>query len=133
MGKLMEKFDKLSDDEKTNISILIHGNDNIIELDDKLIFDNHSEPMDESEYLQLSNIVSKYYDDNEWELIHCNLSSKFKNTRVIDSQYTRTYNHVKNSLNWDFIPYNVDDLKHKREKVFLFYNGFFGVPLGLTW
>ena len=39
MGKLMEKFDKLSDDEKTNISILIHGIDNIIELDDKLIFD----------------------------------------------------------------------------------------------
>tara|TARA_B100000287_G_scaffold220817_1_gene208282 strand:- start:173 stop:1207 length:1035 start_codon:yes stop_codon:yes gene_type:complete len=123
MGKLIEKFDKLSDDEKTNISMLIHGIDNVIELDDKLIFDNHSEPMDESEYLQLSNIVSKYYDDNEWELIHCNLSSKFKNTRVIDSQYTRTYNHVKNSLNWDFIPYNVDDLKHKREKVFLFYNG----------
>ena len=30
MGKLMEKFDKLSDDEKTNISILIHGIDNII-------------------------------------------------------------------------------------------------------
>ena len=58
MGKLMEKFDKLSDDEKTNISILIHGIDNIIELDDKLIFDNKEEPTIEDEYLQIRNILS---------------------------------------------------------------------------
>ena len=126
MGKLMEKFDKLSDDEKTNISILIHGIDNIIELDDKLIFDNKEEPTIEDEYLQIRNILTKYFDDTEWELVHCNLDLIKPNTKVYDSQYQRTYNHVTNSANWDFVPYNkeqINELSSVREKIFLFYNG----------
>ena len=126
MGKLMEKFDKLSDDEKTNISILIHGIDNIIELDDKLIFDNKEEPTIEDEYLQIRNILTKYFDDTEWELVHCNLDLIKPNTKVYDSQYQRTYNHVTNSANWDFVPYNkeqINELSSVREKIFLNYNG----------
>ncbi len=123
MDNLLNRFNELEDDEKQTLYNLVHGENNIYVDKNKLVFDNHSEPMDEFEYLQLFNIVSKYYNDNEWELIHCNLSSKFKNTRVVDSQYTRTYNHVKNSPNWNFIPYNIQGLKNKREKVFLFYNG----------
>tara|TARA_X000001382_G_scaffold129665_1_gene122254 strand:- start:263 stop:1294 length:1032 start_codon:yes stop_codon:yes gene_type:complete len=123
MGTLLDRFDSIPTDEKTVVLNLIHGELNVYIENSKLIFDNNSEPMDESEYLQLYNVVKKYFSNDEWELIHCNLGSSFKNTRVVDSQYPRTYNHVKGSPNWRFIPYDVDKLKSKREKVFLFYNG----------
>ena len=126
MGRLIEKFDKLSDSEKQNISNLIHGINNIREEDGKLIFDNNTEPMIEDEYLQIRNILTKYFDDTEWELIHCNLHLDKPNTKVYDSQYKRIHNHVLASKNWDFVPYNkkqVDELDSLREKIFLFYNG----------
>ncbi len=118
----MEKFSLLTQDEKQKIYNLVHGEINIYQENDLLILDNHSEPMDEHEYLQVKNIISKYFDD-KWLLIHCNLHCDFPNTRVWDSQYTRTHHHITNSNNWNFIPFKVDDLKNKREKVFLFYNG----------
>ena len=62
--------------------------------------------MDESEFNQVYEIMSKFFTDDEWILIHCNLDFVHRNSHVFDFQYGGLYGHVTKNLNWNFIPYN---------------------------
>ncbi len=129
MDDLIKKFYKISPRLRQRIYDLIHGENNISQLDNKLILNNESEPMDESEFNQVHEIISKFFTDDEWILIHCNLDFVHRNSHVFDFQYRRIYGHVTKNLNWNFIPYNettVKNLKCDKEKIFLFYNGSLG-------
>ena len=119
MDDLIKKFYKISPRLRKNIYDLIHGEDNISQVDNKLILNNETEPMDESEFNQVYEIMSKFFTDDEWILIHCNLDFVHRNSYVFDFQYRRTYGHVTKNLNWNFIPYNettVKNLKCDKEK-----------------
>ena len=126
MVDLIGKFSLLTQDEKQNIYNLVHGQNNVYQKDDLLILDNKSEPMVEDEYEQVERIISKYFKKNEWVLLHCNLALDRPNSEVSDYQYWRTYHHITNSINWNFLPFNSNDLNMKRDKIFLFYNGSLG-------
>ena len=126
MVDLKSKFSLLSEDERQKIYDLVHGEINIYQENNLLILDNRSEPMVEDEYQQVHEIMSRYFDNDEWCLYHCNLALDRKNSKVWDFQYWRTYNHVTNSINWNFIPFHHNDFECVREKTFLFYNGSLG-------
>ena len=53
MDDLIKKFYKISPRLRQKIYDLIHGENNISQVDNKLILNNETEPMDESEFNQV--------------------------------------------------------------------------------
>ena len=99
MDDLIKKFYKISPRLRQKIYDLIHGENNISLVDNKLILNNESEPMDESEFNQVYEIMSKFFTDDEWILIHCNLDFVHRNSHVFDFQYRNIWScHKKLKL-----------------------------------